>query len=124
MEQTQERMIHIPIGFICIPIETYDDLNSRLVSLKADFHDELSRTNKLVQAKEIELAKLTNENLELSGEMEELKITLEEKEKVIADIKFSEDLAWRTVSRLQSELEDIRQEGEVNAVPEKATGRV
>lgn len=43
-----DAMVTIPAGYVCIPLEVYDDLQARLNCLKSDFHAELAAANKEV----------------------------------------------------------------------------
>ena len=68
-----EPMVTIPVGYLCISFEEYNDLHNRLTSAKLDFHDELARANRYAHELELQLGHRDEDVRRLEQDMKTIK---------------------------------------------------
>ena len=87
-------MATIPLGYVCIPLEVYDDLQARLNSLKSDFYAELSdsqseigRLKAIINSRENEIEILKKDMALVQGRDKENAWQLLQARETIEDLK-------------------------------------
>ena len=87
-------MATIPLGYVCIPLEAYDDLQARLNSLKCDFHAELAdsqqeiaRLKAIIESRDDEISLLRVEMAKVEGRDKENAWQLLQAKDTIDDLK-------------------------------------
>lgn len=98
-----ESFVTIPLGYVCISLEEYNDLKDRLDSAKRDFFEELGRATKYARQLEVQLGDADKEKERLKKELET--VTNEN-----VDLRFELLGKVESIDRLNNEIAILNEE--------------